>query len=93
MFSLIIYLSVQTRYDLEFLLLVFIVLAFNLRHLGSTLLLCLADFYPLIHSQMLAQPCELILREPQTPQQRAVTDRIEHDMVVGPSEEYINEDL
>lgn len=82
--GLIVYFSFQTRNNLQILLPVSIFPI--LRHLDilmAPLLLSLSHLDPILHSQMLPNLSESILRETKPIQQGTVLNRVQDDMVIG----------
>jgi hypothetical protein len=75
--------SLKPRNNLQLLLGVSVVLLVDLGSLRPSLLLCLPNFTPLFHCQMLAQFGELVGLQSKAFQKRAVVDWVEDHVVVG----------
>lgn len=52
--------------------------------LVAALLLCLANFHPLLGRQVLSQLGKRILCQSQSVKERAILDRVQDDVVIGP---------
>ena len=74
----------QPRDDLHILLAILIFLTVNLWCLRAALLLRLTCFDPLLHCEMLPKLSQVVILQAKTVQQRAVGDRVEDNVVVGP---------
>lgn len=79
----VVYLRTQPRKNLKILcaICVFPIIR-DLDIFVPSLLLCLAHFHPLLSCQMLTELGENILRQSETLKERAVCNRIQHNVIV-----------